>query len=440
MATRRITSNIARSDNLGNIIHKEFTDKNYVTGQNGNTKISVEKFPTVPPDVVCMLCGGVMRNPIKAVDGASYCRICYLSKQEFTSSDMIPIFEKDEELENKIATLICYCNYRKLGCGWKNEIRLLDQHMNECEMIPVQCIHCDMVYLRRDESEHRDLCTFETCICGLVFYRSERKKHRIECDLYITCANCQDQVAHTNFENHAKNCKNMFCKSCKEVIDHQKMFTHAKNHIIEQGISGADHLKDMIEEIKTAQNTANVCKITTLRLECEINQLKNEVSQLTQVGRGRTDGCLVWIIENVVKKHEIAQQNQIPLYSPHFYSHENGYKMGVKLYLNGEGDANGEYISLFFCIYKGPYDDILQWPFLQKVAIQILAFGDVETITEVFTPEKTSSSFAKPREAHNIPSGFKRFAKQDIFKKQAFVKSGNLYIKIATDITNLQHP
>lgn len=50
-----------------------------------------------------------------------------------------------------------------------------------------------------------------------------------------------------------------------------------------------------------------------------------------------------------------------------FYSSKYGYKMCLRLYLNGDGTGRGTHLSLFFVVMKGKCDALLKWPFSQKV-------------------------------------------------------------------------
>lgn len=50
-----------------------------------------------------------------------------------------------------------------------------------------------------------------------------------------------------------------------------------------------------------------------------------------------------------------------------FYTSRYGYKMCLRVYLNGDGTGRGTHLSLFFVVMKGPNDALLRWPFNQKV-------------------------------------------------------------------------
>lgn len=53
-----------------------------------------------------------------------------------------------------------------------------------------------------------------------------------------------------------------------------------------------------------------------------------------------------------------------------FYTSRYGYKMCLRIYLNGDGTGRGTHLSLFFVVMRGPHDALLRWPFNQKVRSQ----------------------------------------------------------------------
>ena len=50
-----------------------------------------------------------------------------------------------------------------------------------------------------------------------------------------------------------------------------------------------------------------------------------------------------------------------------FYTSKYGYKMCLRIYLNGDGTGRSSHLSLFFVVMRGLSDALLKWPFNQKV-------------------------------------------------------------------------
>ena len=147
-----------------------------------------------------------------------------------------------------------------------------------------------------------------------------------------------------------------------------------------------------------------------------------------------TDGTLTWRIENVSEKMADAQsERQTSIYSPIFYSSPNGYKMRVRLFLFGDGNARRTHISLFFLLMKGEYDSILKWPFHYKVTFCLLdQTGNNRHIIDSFYPDVKSSSFQRPRDPANTASGIPKFFPLPMLQQDenAYVRENTLYIRI----------
>ena len=58
-------------------------------------------------------------------------------------------------------------------------------------------------------------------------------------------------------------------------------------------------------------------------------------------------------------------------YSPPFYSHTNGYKMLLKVCVNGCRNAKGTRVSVYVSLLKGEYDSNLDWPFKGVVIVEL---------------------------------------------------------------------
>ncbi len=55
-----------------------------------------------------------------------------------------------------------------------------------------------------------------------------------------------------------------------------------------------------------------------------------------------------------------------------FYTHTNGYKMCVKVFLNGTESGAGTHVSVATCLLQGPFDKHLKWPFTWTITVEIL--------------------------------------------------------------------
>eukprot|EP00795_Rhopilema_esculentum_P010659 gene10659-19403_t len=150
------------------------------------------------------------------------------------------------------------------------------------------------------------------------------------------------------------------------------------------------------------------------------------------------NGILVWSITSFTKKrHDSIVGRNVSFYSPYFYTSHYGYRMRLRIYLNGDGVGKGSHISLFFVICKGKHDALLTWPFRQKVTMTILDQDRVKDVTDAFKPDPASSSFQRPVKEMNIASGCPLFMRLSALDTSAYTREDTLYVKAEVDLTNL---
>ncbi len=136
---------------------------------------------------------------------------------------------------------------------------------------------------------------------------------------------------------------------------------------------------------------------------------------------------------------DARSERQKSIYSPVFYSSPTGYKMRLRLYLNGDDDVRGTHLSLFFMIMRGDYDSILSWPFSYKIKFYLLDQSTVNgnrcDITDYVWSDITSSCFQRPVCDMNEAYGIKRFLSLEEFKRNRnrYVQDGAIFVKAVVD-------
>ena len=73
-----------------------------------------------------------------------------------------------------------------------------------------------------------------------------------------------------------------------------------------------------------------------------------------------------------MENFEYNKRKDIEWYSSPFYTHQQGYKMCVRIDANGYNIGRGTHVSLYTCFMPGEYDDELVWPFCGKIEIELL--------------------------------------------------------------------
>jgi len=119
------------------------------------------------------------------------------------------------------------------------------------------------------------------------------------------------------------------------------------------------------------------------------------------------DGQLMWKIDDVCHKCAEARGNPDRfLSSQSFYTSRDGYKVGVRLYLNGYGRDRGSRMSLYFVVMKGEYDPILEWPFSRHIEVTLMgqAGSRGDDIVAHVQPHPGDALFAQPvQDMNQVP-------------------------------------
>ena len=189
-----------------------------------------------------------------------------------------------------------------------------------------------------------------------------------------------------------------------------------------------DEIRKLQRRMETLEYNSSLRNIATADLEEHIRQQEFSCN----------DGVLIWKIADFAKhRNEAITGKRVSFYSPCFYTSRHGYKMRVRIYLNGDGIGKGTHISLFFAVMRGEYDAILRWPFQQKVTLMLLDQNNVEHVIDAFRPDGNSSSFQRPRREVNIASGCPTFCSLSELHNHAYVKDDTMFIKVIVDTCDI---
>ena len=187
-------------------------------------------------------------------------------------------------------------------------------------------------------------------------------------------------------------------------------------------------IRKLQRHIESIEHTLGMRNVLLADLEEQVKQ--KEVSSY--------NGVLVWKISDYArKKQDAVTGRQVSLYSPCFYSSSYGYKMCVRLYLNGDGMGKGTHISVFFVVMRGQYDALLRWPFRQKVTFMLLDQDNVEHVIDAFRPDPSSNSFQRPTREMNIASGCPTFCSLPELNNHAYVRDDTMFFKITVDTADI---
>ncbi|XP_068105058.1 TNF receptor-associated factor 2 [Hyperolius riggenbachi] len=219
--------------------------------------------------------------------------------------------------------------------------------------------------------------------------------------------------------------ENIVCVLNKEV----ERATLATEEVMRQRRSDQEKIETLNAKVKQLERTLGQKDLQLAELETRLQEA--ELSTF--------DGIFVWKIPEFSKKRQDAIIGRCPaMFSPPFYTSKYGYKMCLRIYLNGDGTGRGTHISLFFVVMKGPNDALLRWPFNQKVTLMLLDQNNREHIIDAFRPDITSSSFQRPVSEMNIASGCPLFCPlAKLEGKNSYIREDTIFIKVIVDLTGL---
>ena len=102
-----------------------------------------------------------------------------------------------------------------------------------------------------------------------------------------------------------------------------------------------------------------------------------------------------------------------------FYTAPQGYKLNLSVYANGNGNAAGQYISVFLQILPGEFDDRLRWPFRGSFVVKLLDQSGNKRDIE----QSVSFAYGAPEEVARRPT----FTENTGWGKNSFFAHRELY-------------
>ncbi|KAM5299086.1 TNF receptor-associated factor 2 isoform 2-T2 [Ctenodactylus gundi] len=373
------------------------------------------------------------------------------------------------------------CPFMLTECpACKGQVLLGDKERHaeqECPERSLACHHCQAPCSRADLEAHAEVCP----------------------KLPLTCEGCgKKKISREKFQDHIRMCSKcrVPCRfhavGCPEMVEAEELQEHEAQRLREhlalllsssleaqalpgaQGQTGLGLLPRcqalerktatfenivcvLNREVERVAVTAEACSRQHRLDQDKIEALSNKVQQLErsiglkdlamadleqkvlELEASTYDGVFIWKISDFARKRQEAVAGRTPaIFSPAFYTSRYGYKMCLRVYLNGDGTGRGTHLSLFFVVMKGPNDALLRWPFNQKVTLMLLDQNNREHVIDAFRPDVTSSSFQRPVSDMNIASGCPLFCPVSKMEaKNSYVRDDAIFIKAIVDLTGL---
>ena len=265
-------------------------------------------------------------------------------------------------------------------------------------MAEISCPHkgCNEVFIRSKIDDHVQKCKYkinkdasitgplnspnhlvakENAImeqCNFSFVGCQFVGNKLELSLHME----KDAHSHLGYICNYLSTQSTLGFSHVHNHDHQTLQLQSLNSkledakvTIEQLNNENDKTKLQVSELRSQQkDTSSRLNgvedlLTTLQATInEINRTYEEVSLTLQTLQATSyDGKYIWKIPDITRRRRDALMGKtVSLYSAPFYTDRFGYRMCLRVYLDGDGSGKGCYISYFLTIMKGEYDALLE--------------------------------------------------------------------------------
>ena len=222
----------------------------------------------------------------------------------------------------------------------------------------------------------------------------------------------------------------------------------SSNSDIQRNFSATDrHLVTLHQELTrfTEDFTRKLTPLSDglIKMEATLQEFQESFSDLALLVQTLQatsyNGEFVWKIPEVARRREEARIGKIiSVYSAPFYTSRFGYKLCLRLFMDGDGSGKKEFLSFFLAIMRGDYDALLPWPFQQTVSLIILDQDKQNDIIQCFQPEPTSPSFWRPKADMNVASGCPKFAPLALLNNSSYTRNDTMFLKCVIDRTGLE--
>ena len=377
-----------------------------------------------PPDrVICKICHLPSREPYLSVCcGYIFCKCCMNNVKASAIANVCPVCRDEEfvtvpnkQIDREIKELHIYCSNNKKDCKWQGELSDINSHLessdgcqfeevkcynecgkmierqylirhveSECPLIKVNCQYCDAKGERHFiEGQHKEECPKfplpcpNKCEVGSVS-REDMDTHRRRCPLeVIQCeyhnVGCKvkmarkDQERHENekMKEHLVQIMHELTDTKATLADTQWKLTDTNNQLTNalQRIGTLEVLLFLATDKVIAKPTSKA-----VILESSLQWCTKLVAMAMMPKSGDQESPVILKMPQFNKE----KSNSSTWHSDPFYTHNNGYKMSLRIYAAGVSEGKSTHLSVYLCLMKGPHDDELTWPLKGKFEIKLL--------------------------------------------------------------------
>lgn len=419
----------------------------------------VESLPAICPSDGC-----TWKGTLKEYESCHEGHCPFLLTECPACKGLVRLGDREHHVEHECPERSLSCQHCQAPCCWAD----MKAHHDVCPKFPLTCDGCGKKKIPREKfQDHvktcgkcRLPCRFHTVGCSEMVEEEARAEHEVhqlrehlalllngllearllsgngvrelgDCDSHTPgLASESPKTAELvrrceALERKTATFENIVCVLNREV-ERVAMTSEAcgRQHRLDQ-----DRIEALSNKVQQLERSIGLKDLAMADLEQKVHDMEASTY----------DGVFIWKISDFARKRQEAVAGRTPaIFSPAFFTSRYGYKMCLRIYLNGDGTGRGTHLSLFFVVMRGPHDALLRWPFNQKVTLMLLDQNNREHVIDAFRPDVTSSSFQRPVTEMNIASGCPLFCPvSKLEAKNSYVRDDAIFIKAIVDLTGL---
>ena len=368
------------------------------------------QFVDKPLDLlICKICQLVSQDPYETTCcHNTFCKVCIdmASNHGYTSCPLCrqqPVqFAECVQLRRQIMSLHVFCDHKEKGCEWVGEVDAIERHKKHCPYYMVKCEYhiagCNVRILRHLQTEHN---------------REKAEDHILMVQQKVEELESTKVLLHQTSEAlHVANQELERRKALLNVAKVELQHTNTKLHNTTENLHTSqrelhntnEQLNDTIDQLALAHKEANDTQKKLADSEDQLNHTIKEllcvnkkltvaerelavvVSSLMQIKKSNSYEAIklvalstqipyeARVLPTVFKMSQYMEkkENNLQWYSGPFYTDDEGYKMCLKVSVNGDGNGRGTHVSVGLCLMRGPHDYYLAWPLRERFKIILL--------------------------------------------------------------------
>ena len=370
-------------------------------------------FMETPHDrYICIICQLPSRDPYMTGNccrGQILCKSC-LDQTLPINPGNCPICRKEGfvsypnwHLDREIKSLLVYCTNKEKGCEWHGELYDIDNHLESsdgCQFEEVKCSNeCGKMMKRQCMAYHiENECGNRKSECQHCHITGEHQfiegQHRNECPKFLVpCPNkCDRFVSREDMEAHKKECplEMTQCEyhdvGCKGMMACKDQGRHSKDKIEEHLMltkleltNAKTQLADALKRIDTLEILMHLTTDKAIaRPTSSATTLKSslnwydKITAMASMFKSGYQVCPVIFKLSEFSKRKKNKSAYNSWYSSSFYTHSKGYKVCIRIDINGCKEGKGTHLSTCVHLMKSENDDNLVWPLRGVFRIMLL--------------------------------------------------------------------